>query len=547
LILTAGVVFGVRLLVIRGFTVPLWGDSVQHAVIAQLLVENGGLFDSWLPYAPYQSLTVHFGFHATVAAFQWATGMEAAQATLVVGQIVNALAVLTLYPLALRVAGGNRWVGIATLWVVGILSPMPAFYVNWGRYPQLAGQAVLPIALWLVMATIESDQRGWRVATLAGVAVAGMSLTYYRMPVYYAVFVLIWLAVCGFRLGWDFKGWLAPVVRLAIAAGVAAALVLPWVWHVAQSKIASGGASNIITAGPPPLRQIIAEYLLWFQITTYFPWWLLVIAGIAWVWSVARRQWAVATMGLWVIGMASLRAGGLLNLPGAAFIQVFATIIAVYIPVGILVGWLLGEVISWLLGCRVVWSYLGLGLILIIGLGLSLMHQVDIVESDYIMVTDLDLAAMDWIRANTPEDARFLVNGFLIPDGASVVGSDAGWWIPLLADRQNTMPPQYALLAETAIDPTYERDVVNLVVRLQEVSLSSPEGHSLLCEQDISHVYAGQRQGGVGSAVGWLAVPLFLPDELLADPAFLPLYHQDHVWVFAFDSSICRAGVRDPD
>jgi hypothetical protein len=203
-------------------------------------------------------------------------------------------------------------------------------------------------------------------------------------------------------------------------------------------------------------------------------------------------------------------------------------------------------VISWLLKRRLVWGFLGGVVVLIIGLGWGLMHQINIMDSDYVMVTDSDLTAMDWVRVNTPEDARFLVNGFLLPDGGSAVGSDAGWWIPLLANRQNTMPPQYALLAETPIDPAYDRDVVNLVARLQNISLSSPEGLSLLCQQEVSHVYVGKRQGQVGSAVGWSAVPLFLPDELLANSAFSPLYHQDQVWVFAFDSSICPADVRDP-
>jgi hypothetical protein len=149
---------------------------------------------------------------------------------------------------------------------------------------------------------------------------------------------------------------------------------------------------------------------------------------------------------------------------------------------------------------------------------------------------------MDWIDANTPEDARFLVNGFLIRNGQSATGSDAGWWIPLLAARQNTMPPQYALLTETPIDPAYSRNVVDLVAWLQDTSLASSEAISQLCQQDISHVYVGQRQGRVGFA----ADPLFLPDELLANPAFSPLYHQDQVWVFDFDRSMCLAGVKDP-
>ena len=67
------------------------------------------------------------------------------------------------------------------------------------------------------------------------------------------------------------------------------------------------------------------------------------------------------------------------------------------------------------------------------------------------MVTKPDRQAMTWIREHTPAQAKFLVEGFRIYGGRSVVGSDAGWWIPLLADRANTMPPQYALLNETPI------------------------------------------------------------------------------------------------
>jgi hypothetical protein len=549
LILSAGVVLGVRLWAIRGLTVPLWGDSVQHTVIAQLLVDRGGLFNSWLPYAPYQSLTVHFGFHAAVAAFQWATGMEAAQATLLVGQIVNALAVFTLYPLTMRVAGGNRWAGVGTLWVIGLLSPMPAFYVNWGRYPQLAGQAILPVALWLVTTALDSRQGsrlaspwGWRASVLSGVAAAGMSLSYYRMPYYWGVFVLAWLVSYILpRLRWDGKKWLIVAARLFVVGGIAAVLLLPWVRHIAGGELVSKVVSTA-AAGPPPLRRVMLEYLGWLHITTYLPWWLLTIAGIAVIWSIARRQWSVTSVGLWIVGLALLPAGRLVHLPGAAHMQVFAIIIALYIPVGILIGWLLGEGISWLLRLRHTLGYATVPLILVFVLGWGVRQQINIVESDYIMVTQSDLAAMDWIRANTSEEARFLVNGFLIYNGRSAVGADAGWWIPLLANRQNTMPPQYALTNEIPIDPSYSQDIVNLVAQLQEVSLSSPEGISQLCQQDISHVYVGQGQGHVGLG----AVPLYLPDELVGSPAFASLYHQDQVWVFAFDRSACPVGVKDP-
>jgi hypothetical protein len=158
-LILVGMVFAVRLVVIRTLDAPLWGDSQQHATIVQLMLDNRGLFRSWLPYTPYETFTVHFGFHSVTAVFAWLTGMGAVQATLVMGQIVNALAILTLYPLAERLWNGNRWAGVGAVLVGGLLSPMPAFYVNWGRYPQLLGQAILPVAIWLVMEIVERRDR----------------------------------------------------------------------------------------------------------------------------------------------------------------------------------------------------------------------------------------------------------------------------------------------------------------------------------------------------------------------------------------------------
>jgi len=75
LLAVMGLVFGVRLLAVRTLEAPMWGDSYQHTVLAQLLLDHGGLFDSWEPYAPYSSLTVHFGFPTAVALLSWMTGM----------------------------------------------------------------------------------------------------------------------------------------------------------------------------------------------------------------------------------------------------------------------------------------------------------------------------------------------------------------------------------------------------------------------------------------------------------------------------------------
>ncbi|MFN2176132.1 MAG: hypothetical protein ACK2U3_09305, partial [Anaerolineales bacterium] len=155
LLVVIGLVFAVRFWVIRGLEAPMWGDSYQHTMIAQLLVDNKGLFQSWEPYVPYQSLTVHFGFHTQLAVFMWLIGYNSLPSTLIVGQIINGLAIITLFPLTYKLNRKNIWAGTGGLIIGGLISQLPAFYVNWGRYAQLAGLVILPGASWMVVDLID--------------------------------------------------------------------------------------------------------------------------------------------------------------------------------------------------------------------------------------------------------------------------------------------------------------------------------------------------------------------------------------------------------
>jgi hypothetical protein len=132
-----------------------------------------------------------------------------------------------------------------------------------------------------------------------------------------------------------------------------------------------------------------------------------------------------------------------------------------------------------------------------------------------------------------------LVEGHRIFQGYSAVGADGGWWIPLLAGRQNTMPPQYALLTEAPTEPGYSQEIVDLVTTLETNSPASPRGIQALCDWGITHVYIGQGQGEVGPE----AVQLYSPTALAGSSAFSQVYRQDRVWIFALDPQSC--GVRN--
>ena len=80
--------------------------------------------------------------------------MRPPQAVLLFGQMVNAATVPVAYLLAQRLTG-RAWAGVLAALVTGLVSLMPAYYGNGGRYAQLAGQLILPVLMILTVETVE--------------------------------------------------------------------------------------------------------------------------------------------------------------------------------------------------------------------------------------------------------------------------------------------------------------------------------------------------------------------------------------------------------
>jgi hypothetical protein len=554
-----GLIFSVRYWNIRLLDAPLWGDSYQHSTIAQLLVNNNGLADTWLPYAPYQSLTVHFGFPTSVAFFQWLSQIPNATATLYIGQLLNALAVLSLYPLAIRMSGGNHWAGLGTVLIAGLLLPIPAFYTNWGRYAQLAGQAILPIAMWLCWEAfvanrnkangILTDQQigitnsrppviyltAWREALIAGIVLAGMALTYYRMPIYFGFFVITWLIVWGFTL-WrtDFLQWGYTIIRLMLILGTSLLLILPWVFNLVGSKLVGAIETGISTGSP--FQAILQDFQVWKNIESFLSPFTILMIILATLTSLIFNRRLIITLFLWFLFLVAYITGRLIGLPGANMVQNFAVIIALYIPVSLLLGWLFGFIIESIYHFNDRVGYLSsIGLVILLGIFGSWNQRNIINEKEFALVTRPDINAMEWIRENTPSDANFLAESFRIYNGTSAVGSDAGWWIPLFTGRKNSIPPQYALFNEFPIEINYSQNVVDLVANLESTPPNSKEGFELLCERGFTHIYIGQRQGNVGAG----ASQLFSPEMLAENPAYELVYHQDRVNIYEININLC--------
>jgi len=215
-----------------------------------------------------------------------------------------------------------------------------------------------------------------------------------------------------------------------------------------------------------------------------------------------------------------------LKLPGSGAITNHALFMAAYILAAVLIGDLLGQLMIHL-GTR--WWSAALATLLILGVGAAgaRARMGDIFISQHALVTRPDLKAMKWIEQNTRTDARFLVNSFFAYGGTAIVGSDGGWWLPVLAKRANTVPP-LTYGTEKEPWPGYRRWVNELTQQLQGADMAAPATITLLGERGITHVYIGQQQG----RVNYSGPDALKPESLLASPYFRLIYHQDRVWVF---------------
>ena len=518
LAIVLALVFGVRLLVVRTLDAPMWGDSYQHTMIAQLLVDNGGLFDSWEPYAELQTFTYHFGFHAAMASLHWLTGMEMFQTVLWGAQVLNCLAVLSLYPLALRVSG-SRWAGVIAVLVAGLLSPMPMYYVNWGRYTQLAGQVILPAAVLLTWSALEAPRRDWRLIILVWLTVGGLALTHFRVLIFYIIFILAWVLLAFRKANW--RQVLTRVTWVGAGAGL---LFLPWFVHAFAGEIVHNLGQQLTTS-PDQISDFGRRYNAIGDLTRYMgseEWLLMVVAAAAGLWW--RRRW-VLLMSLWWFLLLVATNPAWLQLPGSGTISNSALFMAVYIPAGVLIGDLLGRGVT-----RLPWKGSGaLVALLVVGVGLvgTRVRMGDVLVSKHAMITRPDLRAMEWIRENTPEDAQFLINSFFAYGGGVIVGSDGGWWLPLLAERANTVPPlNYGI--ENEPRPGYREWINEPTRQIQEVGAGDLETLDLLQERGITYIYVGQQQG----RVNYKGPDVLDPEALLQSMHYRLVYHQDRTWVF---------------
>jgi hypothetical protein len=518
-VLIVGLIFAVRFYIARPLYLPLWGDSYQHTVITQLLMDNKGLFQSWQPYADMVGMTYHFGFHSLAAVFGWAAGLDAPQAVIWFGQILNGLAILALYPLAVHLYR-NRWAGVVAILVGGLLVQMPMFYINWGRYTQLAGQAILPVVMILVWSAMSGGEKKRKTILLTGLAVGGLALTHYR--------VLI-LAVLFFPLVLLFDNkvrWSTRILKMFQVGLIGGLIFLPWFINVFAGGILANTAQQLTTPASA-ISDFLGQYNSAGSLSFFLPIWIWLLFVAALTWGLWRHERKALFLTCWLALVILATNPAWLNLPGTGVISNFAILIAAYIPAAVFIGAAGGWLMDWIsYNRRIVSIILIIG---VVGLGLwgAKQRLGDVQFAQSTLAARPDLRASAWIRANLPLDASFLVNSFPAYGGSVMAGSDGGWWLRFLSGRQTSLPP---LLygEEPGPDPNFAQSINDLTNLLYRVGINSPEMQAELARRGIDYIYVGQIQGRGGYGGPYPLEPVLL----LTSQYYHPIYHQDRVWIF---------------
>ena len=499
-----------RVIVAHAHPFPAWADSLHHVVLTELTARAGRLPATMDPYFPVPLARYHVGFYALSGAVQVLTDMPAHVAVTWVAQVLSGLCGLGVYLVLDRYVG--RLPAVLGAIVVGLVSHQPAFYVNWGRFTQLAAQTIL-LPAWLAVAealralqpaSSSASSRGPAAlaaaqpdagerasfAAWAALLVAGVFLLHLRVAVFLALLLGLTLAVALRRVRRDAQARRATLV--AASALLTAALVLsgPRLLR-AVAEYASGHWAAVLFQGG--LRAGVHDRLLgdpeYFSFSREAVAYLfadaLPLAAVlaATLLAVLRRNRLASMMAVWSLLLLALAEAHRLQVPILNVTNLGAVLILLYLPASVIVACGVAEALAWLRagpGAQtvVLLAFLALG-------AAGARERVTQVEPSRFFVTAADLSAMRWLDENAATNATVAVRStFWLPNAPH--GIDAGTWIPYVIGRRVTVGPMIVNL-----QPSFANWAAEMSRRVQRASSGDDDEWVWLWKRGVRYAYLG--------------------------------------------------------
>lgn len=409
----------------QALIVPSYFDSAEHVRLILALAAGAS------PRTVWNHLTggyYHLGYHMIIGLAARVLPANPIHLVLFSGPLLLALIPPGIYVLLRRFSGQAGAIFGALLCAWGWI--MPAYALDWGKYPLVAGLALLPFTLAAWPANAKQPGR-WVLFGL---------LTMLTLAIHTRLLIVLGMSA----LAW----WTSPyLMRLPRQSGSITAL---------SSVLAAG----LWTATQPMLAAVFNPYLVsGWGVTA------LVAALLPFGMRAHRRAmlWLLMLMAAMLSGLhisAEIFATGQ-NLLDRPLVET-----ALSLPLAALGGLGLDGLRravrpNWFAGL-----YAGAVVLVITTAGLQWTRP-----HCCIIVTEADAVALDWMRTTLPPDVRILIAATemrLRPGAgnAPLAGSDAGVWIQPLAQRHTLTTP-------------YNTD------------FGTPQTLTTLCAQRVTHIYVG--------------------------------------------------------
>jgi len=438
-----------RLAFISHLIVPPYFDSAVHALLINRLIASYQNFIT----PSFDSIAggyYHLGFHALLAAFGLALQTSVKDTMLVFGQILLALIPLPVFLLVRRETRSDPAAFFAVL-LAGWGWNMPAYSLNWGKYPALTGILAFEFTCCIVVLLLRTPQRRWWLYSGMGLLSIGAATFFHSRTLILAGILLLSLLAA---FGWQrLNQTLRRVVFFCVVAGLAALVA------VLRSK--------------PVVGLVLDPYLrngVWVS---------LAVLGLFIFACLEFPRPAFACSIALVLLMGSLLVPVLNLVPGHAFETLldrpFAEMV-LFLPLSIVGGFGLAGLVKILdrqaIRRALPWRWMpALVTCLLLGLVIAyLMVRSDFYPSACCRIfSEADAVAFDWMDRNLSPHARILIasSDMVVFEPGPLVsqaGSDAGIWLTPLIHRKTfsmsfladfLLPDTQAVIREHAVRYIY--------------------------------------------------------------------------------------------
>lgn len=499
----------VRLIPLKDMIVGPGVDSYHHTLIVQLIIENGGIPQSYEPYSQLSPFTYHFGFHSIVAFLYWLSGIDIVKLVPYTGQILNAVALLSVFIFVDRIFN-DRKMALVSSFIVGLISIFPAYLINAGRYTSLTGIVILPIAFVMVIESFKLEKRDNNILILSGLVLSGLFLAHYRIIIAALSFLAVYILYELYSNINDKKREKEIIIRCAVFCVTTIILLIPWLIHLMNNSI----LSEVNTTADYYLVERIGNIDYYSNIP------LLVISLCGTILGIFKRSKYIIIIFFWISILIAFSNPYWIKLPGSGRLDILTVATMLFFPASVMSSYF---IIYLLKKIKIENFKIIIFIIIMIFIPFSAIKMVGIYNHENIFVKDSDNEAMNWIKANTSVDAVFYINTHSFNWNEDfIIGIDGGLWIPLLTKRHITIPPMTYLIE----NPNNFTGKVKEMSKAAE-SINTESTIRYLAKNNVSYVYFG------GNDIFKLKL-----QNLQNNSYLIPVYSKDGVWIFRINYSM---------